>query len=233
MRSFLYTASAFLAAATAVLASPTPIGRYVGCDCGRVTLSPEILVDSSNASNALPPPPQGQLLKRVVVGYGTQNYSCSNGQVVPNGAKAVLYDVSCPVSSNSGIEKYLAPVALHTDPNFQSTFVKLCSSILQAQANVGVHDFQGDFATPVFHFSDKKSKFCGAVANKIPAPPGSDSGKKPDNHGAVPWLRLTSKPGMGSTYSTVYRLYTAGGQTPPGPCNGPQVIPYAAMYYFY
>ncbi|KAF3902209.1 hypothetical protein ABW21_db0208350 [Orbilia brochopaga] len=234
MRSFLYTASAFLATATAVLATPISLGKYVGCDVSKVTIPDALLVDATNTSNKLLPPAVDERLMRVALGYGTQNYSCSSGTVVPNGAKATLYDISCVVSNNPGLEPYLSPVVLQAGPNSLMTMSALAANFLGQQYTFGVHYFRTNFATPYFEFTDKK-KFYGSVANKIPAPAGSDPGKAPDNFGAVPSLRLAFVPNMGSTYTTVYRLRTAGGQAPSGPCawTGQRTIQYAAQYYFY
>ncbi|KAJ6260813.1 hypothetical protein Dda_5044 [Drechslerella dactyloides] len=234
MRSLLSVVSALLAASTVVVASPSPLGKYINCDCSGITIPSELLIDYKNASNTLAPPAADERLMRVALGIGSQNYSCADGKPVANGALAQLFDISCLLTSSPELGNYFSPVALHTSPSFQSTLVKMFANFLSTQYSCGVHYFKGNFATPYFEFTDRKSKFCGSAAGKISASQNSDMGKAPYNFGAVPSLRLAANADMGSTYSTVYRLHTAGGQ-PPATCDwtGQKQIPYTAQYYFY
>ncbi|EWC48024.1 hypothetical protein DRE_02603 [Drechslerella stenobrocha 248] len=229
MHSWLPTVTALLAAAAAI-ASPVP--KFVGCDISKLSIPPALFADPNNASNVLAAPTRREKLMKVVVGYGTQNYTCTNGAAVANGAVATLYDISC-FTSNSGLSDLLAPLAVQAEPTFQSTCVKAFSTLMGAQFSVGIHYFKGDFTTPAFEFTDR-TKFYGGVAGRVPAPLNANKGKAPLNFGAVPSLRLAEKPGMGSTYSSVYRLSTAGGSPSPTCTEGKKfTIPYAAQYWFY
>ncbi|KAF3912475.1 hypothetical protein ABW20_dc0104648 [Dactylellina cionopaga] len=217
---------------TAVLATPVPMG-FTGCDISNVKFDSALLLDPKNATNLLVGPASNEKLSRIVLGYGSQNYSCIAGVPTANGAVATLYDISCPVIDNVDFANLLTALFVQMNPNAQSNAIKMAANVFNTQFTVGFHYFKGDFATPAFEFSDQK-KFFGAVAGKVSPIVGSDMGKKPDAYGAVPSLRLSARPGMGSSYSTIYRLHTAGGAAPTT-CNwsGQKQIPYAAQYWVY
>ncbi|KAF3932484.1 hypothetical protein ABW19_dt0207410 [Dactylella cylindrospora] len=220
-----------LVGATTVLAAPT--SKYTKCDVSGVKLDSSWLVDSNNTANALTAPLGTEKLGKLVIGVGSQNYSCENGVPVANGAVAVLYDISCAASTDIDFANTLTRLAVHTPPDAQAQGLRVFQTMIGAQFTTGFHFFKGDFATPAFEFLDK-TRFYGKVDGKVPALAGSDAGKKPDAYGAVPSLRLVSKPGMGSTYTSVYRLHTAGGIAPTK-CDwtGQYQIPYAAQYWLY
>lgn len=98
-------------------------------DLGRLRLDHHSLpfpLLSSLSTSKLPPPSATLLLKYVLLGRGTQNYTCSrNGSPpIPNGAVARLYDLSC----------YKCPRLignhLFSDPATPSFFLKDGSSII-------------------------------------------------------------------------------------------------------
>lgn len=173
-------------------------------------------------------------LKLVVLGQGTQNYTCvdntANSKPVAAGALATLYDVSCLAAEGSAI-LHKMPEYILTKPNLIKTnplFPK-----------VGTHFFYPDTSTPVFVMNEnlvnaKMGKFVGKKAEGIPAPVTT----------AVDWLKLVNKIVTGATaapeitsngYAATYRVYTAGGK-PPADCNGrgPSfTVPYTAEYWLY
>ncbi|KAK6338538.1 hypothetical protein TWF730_002601 [Orbilia blumenaviensis] len=232
MRFTLATVATALIGAVAVLAAPAP--KYTGCSLSSIQIPKEVLVDPTNSSNILAAPAANEKLFKIVLGYGSQNYSCVNGVATPNGAVATLYDLSCAFAVSPEWADVLTRGAVQMDPTAQLAGIQMLKNMFNAQFIAGVHYFKGDFATPLFEFTDK-AKFIGGVGGKIPALLGSDTGKRPDNYGAVPSLKLVPKQGMGSTVSTIYRLHTAGGSPPPGTCNwqGQKQIPYAAQYWVY
>lgn len=232
MRFTIASVATVLVGAVAVLAAPTP--KYTGCSLSSVEIPKEAFTDPSNSTNTLPYPAANEKLAKIVLGYGSQNYSCVNGVATPNGAVATLYDLSCAFAVSPEWADVLTRGAVQMDPTAQLAGIQMLKNMFNAQFIAGVHFFKGDFATPAFEFTDR-GKFIGGVGGKIPALSGSDAGKRPDNFGAVPSLRLVPKQGMGSTYSTIYRLHTAGGSPPPGACSwqGQRQIPYAAQYWVY
>ncbi|RVD81429.1 uncharacterized protein DFL_009293 [Arthrobotrys flagrans] len=232
MRFTLASVATILVGAVAVLAAPTP--KYTGCSLSSVQIPKEAFVDPTNSSNTLAYPAANEKLAKIVLGYGSQNYSCVNGVATSNGAVATLYDLSCAFAVSPEWADVVTRGAVQMDPTAQFAGLQMLKNMLNAQFISGVHYFKGDFATPTFEFTDK-TKLISGLAGKIPALPGSDTGKRPDNFGAVPSLRLVAKQGMGSTYSTIYRLHTAGGSPPLGKClwQGQRQIPYAAQYWVY
>ncbi|KAF3906726.1 hypothetical protein AA313_de0201186 [Arthrobotrys entomopaga] len=238
--------TAVIAGASAVLAVPTPPppmppamgGGITGCDVSSIKI--DDYLKSANASVApLDPPAPTDKLLTILLGIGSQNYSCSAGVPVANGAYAPLYDVSCLIKSDPSVSKYLTGLAVHLPPIVQTGALALAQNFLNAKITSGLHYFTGDFATPAFQLNiaiekNKAEKFVGSVFQKLAAPAGADTGKVPDNHGAVPYLKLMPKTGMGSTLSTIYRVDTAGGMQP-STCDwtGQKQIPYSALYYIY
>ncbi|EGX44636.1 hypothetical protein TWF173_005154 [Orbilia oligospora] len=231
MRFTIASLATVLVGAVAVLAAPTP--RYTGCKLSGISIPSEAFVDPNNSSNTLPGVAQNEQLAKIVLGYGSQNYSCTNGVPTPHGAVATLYDLSCAFMVSPEWADVLTRGAVQMDPTAQLAGIQMLKNMFNAQFIAGVHYFKGDFATPAFEFVDK-TKFIGGVGGKIPALLGSDVGKRPLNFGAVPSLKLVAKQGMGSTFSSIYRLHTAGGVAPKT-CDwaGEKQIPYAAQYWVY
>lgn len=179
-------------------------------------------------------------LKLVVIGSGTQNYTCvdstSYSKPVANGAVADLFDVSCIASHTSDAESILGKLPQLVLHNLHVIHEKNFPKI-------GVHYFYPDSSTPVFRISSGKKKglFVGQKLENVPAPAYADAGLPPDAFGAVDWLKLGTKDNVLTTngkplkskgYKAVYRVETAGGKAPMT-CQGRPAyftIPYAAQY---
>lgn len=203
----------------------TDIGIDIDIDIG---------ADGPAGPTALAGPDAGLRLTRVVLGRGTQNYTCIDSleTTIPTGGGAVaaLYDASCLAAT--------FPALLHELPN---ALVALSSGtarqrITRDAALVGHHFFAPNFATPVFDFRTKPGQtgiFTGARDAGIPAAAGAARGGPPDQQfGAVDWLRLKTLPGQSVGYQLVYRIHTAGGKPPPN-CKGRPstiTIEYATEY---
>ncbi|KAL9053619.1 MAG: hypothetical protein Q9162_004647 [Coniocarpon cinnabarinum] len=184
------------------------------CDLSSVSLP-------SSTSSPLPSP--SGTLTHVAVGRGTQNYTCdpSNPQASPSavGAVANLYDASCAASADS-------------------------DDALMGMKLLGHHYFVDPSSpSPAFNL-DTSNGDAGYVnvksGSKVSAPSGAPVGQSGQGFGAVPWLSLPQKsgpqgaPGQQS-FSSVYRVNTAGGQSPSSCENMPSAfeIQYAAEYWFY
>ncbi|KAI5808000.1 hypothetical protein DFH27DRAFT_291544 [Peziza echinospora] len=182
-------------------------------------------------------------LKLVVLGRGTQNYTCAdsteNSKPVANGALATIYDASCFAVNAPAFLHILPQILLHT-PNAipYDVFPK-----------IGTHFFHPDASTPVFDVvnpivSTKSGLFVGKKAENIPAPTDANAGIAPDAYGAVDWLKLVPKEGVvtasgakitSSGYAGVYRVHTAGGKAPENCAGRPAefTVPYATEYWLY
>ena len=173
-------------------------------------------------------------LKVVVIGYGTQNYTCKDTyspSPAGNGAVADLYDVSCIASSDTIGQ---LPQSILHNPSV------IHKKKLQ---QIGSHYFYPDSTTPVFkvYGGKKKGLFVGQRVDGVAAPTNADAGLPPNAFGAVDWLKLGIKEGIKTPkgkpfkskgYKVVYRVETAGGKAPPT-CEGKPAhftIPYAALY---
>ncbi|KAF8429559.1 hypothetical protein EV426DRAFT_581817 [Tirmania nivea] len=182
-------------------------------------------------------------LQLVVVGHGTQNYTCAdstaNSKPVANGAHAELYDASCFVSITPGILNRLPYLFLQ----------KPRAIPVDKLPKVGVHYFYPDATTPVFDVNGKtaaakKGRFVGKKLENVSAPSDAYAGVAPDAFGAVDWLKLVSTDNVRTAsgevfasngYNAVYRVETAGGK-PPATCQGRPAhfeILYAAQYWLY
>lgn len=230
--SILSTSLLLLVASTTALALPAPSrGSYSSKPKGitRCPFNPPPYLPSS----ALPPPSDGLALKYVVLGRGTQNYTCANstGAPVAAGAVATLYDVSCLTKTPPS----LLDLANNLIPSLFAQAQAVVASIIGskqsiAQPEVGSHYFQ-DGTTPVFVLNDgafiKAQKVVGS-----PAPAGATG----NQYGApVDWLKLAKKPEEPcGGIEEVYRVATAGGRAEPT-CTQPGTITvdYAAEYWMY
>lgn len=187
--------------------------------------------------NTLAAPDPGLKVTRVVLGRGTQNYTCADSQstTIPAaaGALAILYDASCLVSKK--------PSLLHQLPNILvSVSSSLTQTILQRIAGeavvVGHHYFAPDFSTPVFDFritTGQTQIFTGVRDQAVPALTSASRGGLADQQfGAVDWLRLKAIPAKTVDYKLAYRVETAGGKAP-ATCRGRPAtfsIEYATEY---
>ncbi|PVH90625.1 hypothetical protein DM02DRAFT_420959 [Periconia macrospinosa] len=194
--------------------------------------------------NALPSP-EGLHLKFVVLGVGTQNYTCVGGDDASEpgtiGAVAQLYDIG---------------TRLNTDPHAQSKISSLSGRALVSASKhrlegylesegydrrLGSHFFSPtgpNTSLPTF-FLDRvpSTPFPIAIASKknaTDAPRTAFPGLA--GEGAVQWLRLVDDDGMSvGGIDTVYRIETAG-DSKPASCKGRKgdfEVPYAAQYWMY
>jgi len=185
------------------------------------------------------PGPGSMKLKYILIGHGTQNYTCTDStdytSPVPNGAQADLYDVSS-----------LACYAPAADLNKLPYFFLHGSDYVPKDKfhQIGVHYFHPDASTPIFDIEGRKEIFfVGKKLEGVPAPADADPGLAPDAFGAVDWLELGTKSDVvvngkslkSSGCKGIYRVQTAGGK-PPATCKGRSAqftIPYAAQYWVY
>ncbi|KAI9889894.1 MAG: hypothetical protein M1814_004729 [Vezdaea aestivalis] len=186
-------------------ANPTkPLGK---CDLDKATLPA--------APTALPPPSAGLKLVHVVLGRGTQNYSCPVGNAtaapLATGAIATLYNASCTAANY--------PDLLAVMPKLSLQFTNPTGDKPLQPANLfyaGEHYFR-DATTPAFELHQFGCAFVGKNAS-TPAPSDAQAGPGGKGYGAVPWLKLSAKAG-GSGAKEIYRVNTAGGSPPPT-CQG-------------
>jgi hypothetical protein len=174
-------------------------------------------------------------LKYIVLGVGTQNYTCAStpnsagGNPVSVGAKAALYNAGPFLQNHEDMVESLPGLAL----SYKSMTGRDVSPSL-GLSSIGQHFFNAA-GQPTFELTAVKARLVAKRLNGVAAPPDACPG--PDGAGAVDWLQLTDVGGGASfggiTY--VYREETAGGK-PPGNCanqSGAFQVQYASEYWFY
>ncbi|KAF1836519.1 hypothetical protein BDW02DRAFT_566949 [Decorospora gaudefroyi] len=193
----------------------------------------------------LPCPDDSLALKYVVLGIGTQNYTCTSGD--PNaapgttGAYATLYDIGSKLNRDR-MAKWkigsIAPLAL----SLSEWAPQLVDISLRSQGyeNMAGHHFFADVETvntPTFAFDQLRAPYPltqVAKINATAAPAHACPGK--NGLPAVSWLYLQHKTGISQGgINTVYRVETAGGNKP-DTCKGmPKSweTKYAAQYWVY
>ena len=205
-------------------------------DCSSESEGPELARCSltpppSLPSSSLPPPSTGLTLKHIVLGRGTQNYTCDSSTSAPiaAGAVASLYDISCLTSDpkvRSTLSNYIVPYLL----SMPSTQIESYLASRVPAPNVGVHYFR-DGTTPFFAVGGGEFAAVGKVAGS--AAPTSATGNQ--NGAAVDWLKLARKPyeAQGGI-EEVFRVGTAGGRAPAN-CTaaGTMTVDYVAEYWMY
>lgn len=179
-----------------------------------------ILTLRAASPTPLPAPAVGATLKHVVIGRGTQNYTCdtTNSTAIPVaiGAVATLYNATCVAATSASVlatlPNFILQFNLNTDPSRPNPANLLVS---------GLHYFTAS-GTPFFDLDTTETKIgtlpCGKNAS-APAPADAMKGQGGNGNGAVPWLRLTAKDGATGNLEEVFRLNTAGG-SPPATCDG-------------
>ncbi|KAF2203164.1 hypothetical protein GQ43DRAFT_367510 [Delitschia confertaspora ATCC 74209] len=190
--------------------------------------------------NTLPPPGDLQL-KYVVLGIGTQNYTCvtsdSSSVPVSIGAIANLYDIGTRLS-NDPLASYKLPTlsGLALSLSLFPTQLSWYLSLSGYQKVLGKHYFSAD-KVPTFSLSNVKPlPFPQAMVTKndtMNAPKTACPGLK--GEGAVLWLKLNDNGFSVGGVNTVYRLETAGGNAPKT-CDkmaASFTVPYAAQYWIY
>jgi len=160
-------------------------------------------------ASTLPPPTQP--FKHILLGRGTQNYTCNTVGAPPTlaGALATLYDISCFAQTTKSLDQ----VANKFIPNLLEDFGQSIASVLpdKAQAfGAGRHFFRAD-GTPMFVLDN--GCFIGAGKVAACAAPATATGNA--NGAAVDWLKLVRKPAeVNGGLEEVYRVQTAGGRAP-------------------
>ncbi|CAD6581913.1 MAG: hypothetical protein TREMPRED_003133 [Tremellales sp. Tagirdzhanova-0007] len=194
------------------------------------TLSPELQgCSTSNFQLDLPTGlsvPSNQSVSLVTVGRGIQNYTCTNGTYVSNGALANLYDVSCLFDA---VDRYIS------SGNFSTLIPEIAYDSLSYPDTTGlpvaVHHLFIDTpgSTTIGAISPE---FVGSTDKVVTAKTASVNAT--DSAVDIPWLQLTAIPGQGTLAKSVFRIDTVKGQ-PPKNCStqGERLsIQYAAMYVF-
>ena len=207
---------------------------------GKLSRHSEVdLITNSNAvSPPLPAPAADMTLFQVVIGRGTQNYTCdlanATATPVPVGAVATLFNVSCIAADMPALLEKLPAIALDLPI---PTSNNMLSPINQDMSG---HHYFLDSTTPFFNLDTSLHQYgMGAVAkaNASDAPSTAYVGTYGKGDGAVQWLTLvanSSNPATGA-WKQIYRLNTAGG-VPPKMCTGlPPAfeVPYAAEYWLF
>ncbi|KAF3007663.1 hypothetical protein E8E13_008972 [Curvularia kusanoi] len=187
------------------------------------------------------PTPDGLQLKYVVLGMGTQNYTCltddENAAPGTTGAVAQLYDIGTALSKN--------PMARWTIPSISPLALSLWSQPARFTQNlqslgyehmIGHHFFSG--AAPTFALDQlSMSPYPLTVLAKL-AETSAPSSSCPGNNaeGAIKWLLLKDTKGLSQGgIDTVYRVETAGGNKPTT-CKGQQKtfeVKYSAQYWIF
>lgn len=175
--------------------------------------------------NYLSPPDNGLVLFRVVLGRGTQNYTCADATdasvPIAQGAVADLYDASCLAAKRPELLHLLPDVMV----NIKKTTIEAVTSMISGMSHdrilIGHHYFAPNNTTPVFDFRMEKSQslvFRGKKDQAVPATPAASRGIPTEQNGAVDWLRIVaiqSSVGL----KLAYRVQTAGGKNP-ATCKG-------------
>ncbi|KAG0127186.1 hypothetical protein HOY82DRAFT_81303 [Tuber indicum] len=209
--------------------------QLAGCDLSKAILP------KSDGPTLLPDPDPGLKLTNVVLGRGTQNYTCADdtesSTPVSQGAEAILYDVSCLAADHPSLLHELPDVLVQLQSSVQYYITAVFQRLSKEKVIAGHHYFTPDFSTPVFDFRitpDIKRYFSGKRDAGVPATAYASKGAPGQEYGAVDWVRL--KAGDEAVESKLaYRVHTAGGKAPPN-CKGMQKnfdIEYATEYWFY
>lgn len=194
------------------------------------------------AYSTLPPPAASSKLKHVIIGRGTQNYTCDTNNAtappVATGAIATLFDASCLAASQPELLASATRVALAFYLPPGSGVNGAMTTVPMAGANIpvsGFHYFNGA-GVPMFNLdiTDHKMGIIPCAKNASQAAP-TDAQKGPRGEAAVPWLRLLAKQGATNGLAEVYRVATAGGSAP-AKCEGQPAsfeVQYSTQYWFY
>lgn len=140
----------------------------------------------------LPPPSQDHQLRHVVIGRGTQNYTCATdtyGTPIPEsaGAVATLYDASCLASNYPDLFHQVSELAEKVDSEALTNLADRIKDIASVNLVEGYHYFD-ETSTPFFDLRQDYSPNWIATSGieKVPSP-----------NGAVDWLRLGCKDSEG------------------------------------
>lgn len=176
--------------------------------------------------NYLTPPDKGLVLSHVVLGRGTQNYTCVDATdasvPVAQGAVADLYDVSCLAAKRPELLHLLPDVMVNIGKTTIETAASIVSRMTRDKLFIGHHYFAPNNTIPVFDFRMEKSQsliFRGKKDQGVPATIAASKGIPTEQNGAVDWLRIVAIQSMSVGVKLVYRVQTAGGKSP-STCKG-------------
>ncbi|KAF2034108.1 hypothetical protein EK21DRAFT_57438 [Setomelanomma holmii] len=241
---FTNTISLVLALAPATLfAAPTQVAGSIANLVPRQDLPKAVidqlvktngLCDLSNlvlpaAPTPLPAPSQGNTLRHVAIGRGTQNYTCasSTADAAPkaNGAIASLFNATCDSARlNNAVMADVTKLALnYAVPTSPEALQRLS----------GHHEFT-EKLVPFFNLVTANNNFgtVHAMPDVVKSSAPTDAAPGSNGLGSVPWLKLNAVDG---DYKEVYRVHTAGGVAPKT-CEGLAsafTVEYSAQYWFY
>lgn len=160
----------------------------------------------------------------VVLGVGTQNYTCSspNSKPVPNGAVATLYDITCVMAAYPTAAHYSSAVAMRMGFNSLQDTRKVPQGL--GYPIVGKHYFTPDAKTAVFEAQSggRYLKFTGGRLEGIPAPANAIEG-------TVDWLRLGRKQGY-EKKSNEMKVGDNPGLSFARVSNGSQIVCISCLY---
>ncbi|KAK0726944.1 hypothetical protein B0T26DRAFT_637671, partial [Lasiosphaeria miniovina] len=204
-------------------------------------------------------PDAGLVLKKIAIGHGIQNYTCTDSAPATTasaiGALAILYDVTSlfPGTLRTGLSNatwndfpknllYGKPVPLNLiNPNTgygatASPFPRAADLTLgNIRASFLGHHYFDQFGSPTFELLTVNLKASVKKLEGFNAPATADKGIL--NTGAVQWLKLIDNgKGFNKGLTTVYRVVTAGGAAEACSKIGPGVVdsvPYTTYYWFY
>lgn len=205
--------------------------EHLPCDLSNVVMP--------QAPVPLPPPSPGSVLAHIVVGRGTQNYTCSedSAEIIPvaNGAIATLYNATCVAANFPELLSLMPKVALQfppPEPDMEKE-KRMPANILYSG-----HHYFTDSTTPIFDLNTEGYPLGVVAAKKLngtDAPVGAPKGPAGMGAGSVPWLLLGAKDSTSTPWKEIYRLVTAGGMPPKNCAGQPSVmeVPYSAQYWLY
>ncbi|KAK3953745.1 hypothetical protein QBC32DRAFT_110466 [Pseudoneurospora amorphoporcata] len=215
---------------------------------------------STGGDDLVAPSPTARL-KKIAIGHGIQNYTCSGPDATPSatGALAVLYDVTTlypglSKTASLSIEAFNSlphallwdrPVPLNRPSNssysantsspFPSSHEDLKGLANCPALKYAGHHYFDSTGTPTFDLDAIGMKASVLKTGSVSAPKDADRGVL--DTGAVAWLRLTdSGKGMSKGVNLVYRVITAGGNAEGCGAAGvgtTQSVPYTTFYWFY
>ncbi|CUA75559.1 hypothetical protein RSOLAG22IIIB_05957 [Rhizoctonia solani] len=221
----LFSSFATIIVSALGLVSAAPTQKYYGCDVSSAELE---LPDNKNISI-----PTGVKPEYIVLGVGTQNYTCSSaGSYTSAGAVASLIDISCLYESNPKLFEDVQDYAYNLFPMFGNnmpTWHKIEAIIGHYPKVIGNHYFipKDGAIAPKFDFTKNGDSDAFTVDKRFGA---IFSPEGPHN---IDWLQLESTAGNLSKYT--FRVDTQGGQ-PPKSCEkeGHTItVPYTTKYWFF
>lgn len=195
--------------------------------------------------NTLPAPSPDLKLKYVLLGIGTQNYTCLTGnETAPpdtTGAVAKLYDIGTKLSTDPWAQFKIPTISGLALSLFNAPWggSRMLDDYLRQQGYnqwLGNHFFT--VKIPTFSLNQVKANpFPLAMVTKaadMAAPKWACPGTT--GEGAVKWLQLVDSQNLSKGgVNTVYRIETAGG-APPATCKGQKKtfeVSYAAQYWIF